>query len=141
MLGWFQALLPKEERFFDLFEAHAATLTAGARSLRQVLDGGDGELVCCNEPMTLLEPKSVDEGKEKHAPVIEKVEGGVKVKIGSVNHPMEAKHFIEWIEVISAGKAYRQFLNAGQAPEAVFRIVASDLVARAYCNVHGLWKS
>jgi len=107
----------------------------------EVLHGGAGELVCCGEPMKLLVENTVDAAKEKHVPVIEKVEGGVKVKVGSVAHPMEEKHYIEWIEVIADGKAYRQFLEPGQAPEAVFKIAAQNITAREYCNLHGLWKA
>jgi superoxide reductase len=106
----------------------------------EVLHAGAGELVCCGQPMENLTAKTADATKEKHVPVIEKVEGGIKVKVGSVPHPMEAKHYIEWIEVIADGKAYRQFLNPGQPPEAVFNIKAASVTAREYCNVHGLWK-
>ena len=90
--------------------------------------------------MVLQKENSVDAAKEKHVPVIEKIEGGVKVKVGSVAHPMEEKHFIEWIEVIADGKSYIQFLNPGDAPEATFNVSASDIKARAYCNLHGNWK-
>jgi len=106
----------------------------------EVLHGGAGELVCCGQPMENLTERTADAAKEKHVPVIEKVEGGIKVKVGSVPHPMEAKHYIEWIEVIADGKAYRQFLNPGQPPEAVFNVKAASVTAREYCNVHGLWK-
>ena len=107
----------------------------------EVLHGGGGELVCCGEPMKLMVENTVDAAKEKHVPVVEKVAGGVKVKVGTVAHPMEAKHYIEWIEIIADGKAYRQFLNPGEAPEAVFNIEAQQITARAYCNLHGLWKA
>ena len=83
---------------------------------------------------------TVDAALEKHVPVVEKVAGGIKVSVGSVAHPMEEKHYIEWIEVIADGKAYRQFLAPGQAPEAVFPIEAASITAREYCNLHGLWK-
>lgn len=106
----------------------------------EVLHGGDGQLVCCGKPMEKLAIKTADVGKEKHVPVIEKIEGGIKVKVGSIPHPMEEKHYIEWIEVIADGKAYRQFLNPGQTPEAIFKIEARSLTAREYCNVHGLWE-
>ena len=106
----------------------------------EVIHGGIGKLVCCGEPMELLIAKTADAGKEKHVPVIEKIDGGIKVKIGSVPHPMEEKHHIEWIEVVVDGKAYRQFLSAGDAPEAVFNIQAGTIIAREYCNIHGLWK-
>ena len=106
----------------------------------EVLHGGGGELVCCGQPMALMKENTVDAAKEKHVPVIEKIEGGVKVKVGSVAHPMEEKHYIEWIEIIADGKAYRQFLEPGKTPEAVFKVEASKIVAREYCNLHGLWK-
>ena len=106
----------------------------------EVVYGGKGELVCCGKPMTLLKENSVDAATEKHVPVVEKTAGGVKVKVGDVAHPMEDKHYIQWIEVIADGKAYRQFLNAGDAPEAVFNIQADQVSAREYCNLHGLWK-
>lgn len=106
----------------------------------EVLHGGDGELVCCGQPMKRFVENTVDAAKEKHVPVIEKVEGGVKVKVGDVAHPMEEKHYIEWVEIIADGKAYRQFLNPGEAPEATFNVEADQITAREYCNLHGLWK-
>ena len=107
----------------------------------EVLHTGAGKLVCCNQPMKLMEENTVDAAKEKHVPVIEKGDGTVTVKVGSVAHPMEEKHYIEWIEVIADGEAYRQFLNPGGKPEAVFKIDATNITAREYCNLHGLWKS
>jgi superoxide reductase len=106
----------------------------------EVLDGGAGQLVCCGKPMKLLVENTTDASKEKHVPVIEKVAGGYKVKVGSVPHPMEEKHFIEWIELVADDKAYRQFLSPGQAPEALFSVEAKTVFAREYCNIHGLWK-
>lgn len=107
----------------------------------EVLHEGKGELVCCGQPMKQFKENTVDAAKEKHVPVIEKAEGGFKVKVGSVPHPMEEKHYIEWIEVIADGKTYRQFMKPGDAPEAFFMIDAVSITAREYCNVHGLWKS
>ncbi len=107
----------------------------------EVLHGGDGELVCCDQPMKLIQENTVDASREKHVPVIEKTPTGIKVKVGSVPHPMEEKHYIEWIELIADGKAYRQFLKPGQAPEATFNVTAGQLTAREYCNIHGLWKA
>ena len=107
----------------------------------EVLHGGAGELVCCGNPMNLLAENTVDAAKEKHVPVVEKTPGGVKVKVGSVAHPMEAKHYIEWIQIIADGKSYRQFLNPGEAPEATFKVDAEDVTAREYCNLHGHWKA
>jgi superoxide reductase len=81
----------------------------------------------------------VDAAKEKHVPVIEKTAAGIKVTVGSVPHPMEQAHYIEWIEVVADGKAYRKFLNPGEAPEAIFEIKADKVTAREYCNLHGMW--
>ena len=106
----------------------------------EVLRGGAGDLVCCGQPMTLLEEKTADATTEKHVPVIEKIDGGVKVKVGSVPHPMEEKHYIEWIQVLADGASQRRFLNPGDAPEATFGTSAADVTAREHCNVHGLWK-
>ena len=107
----------------------------------EVLHEGKGELVCCGQPMKLLEENTVDAVVEKHVPVIEKTDDGTKVKVGSAAHPMEEAHYIEWIELIAGGKAYRQFLKPGVEPEALFRVRAGNVTAREHCNLHGLWKS
>lgn len=107
----------------------------------EVMHEGKGELVCCGQPMKKMKENSVDAAKEKHVPVIEKLSSGVKVQVGSVAHPMEEKHYIEWIEIIADSKSYRQFLKPGEAPEATFNVKAGQIVARAYCNLHGLWKT
>jgi superoxide reductase len=107
----------------------------------EVLHAGAGELVCCGQPMNLIKENTVDAAKEKHVPVVEKAADGFKVKVGSVAHPMEEKHYIEWVEIIVDGKAYRQFLKPGQAPEAQFCIKGDKVSAREYCNLHGLWKA
>ena len=106
----------------------------------EVLNGGGGTLKCCGGPMELLEEKTADAATEKHVPVIEKIDGGYKVKVGSVPHPMTEEHLIEWIELLADGKAYRQFLEPGAAPEATFNIEGNSVNAREHCNVHGLWK-
>jgi superoxide reductase len=106
----------------------------------EVLHGGVGQLVCCGKPMELLDEKTADAATEKHVPVIEKIDDGYKVKVGSVPHPMQQEHYIEWIELLADGKAYRQFLEPGMEPEAVFNVEADSVNAREYCNVHGLWK-
>jgi superoxide reductase len=107
----------------------------------EVLHAGGGQLVCCGQPMELLAEKTKDEGLEKHVPVIEKTDCGVRVKVGSVPHPMEEKHYIEWIEVIADGKIQRAHLKPGQKPEAEFCVKEEKLEAKEYCNIHGLWKS
>jgi superoxide reductase len=107
----------------------------------EVFHEGKGELVCCGQPMKLFKENTVDAAKEKHVPVIEKIADGFKVKIGAVAHPMEEKHYIEWIEIIADGIVYRKILKPGDEPEAVFCIDASMVTAREYCNLHGLWKA
>ena len=107
----------------------------------EMLHAGAGQMVCCGQPMKLYKENTMDAAKEKHVPVIEKTAAGIKVKVGSVAHPMEEKHYIEWIEVIADGKTYRQFLHPGEAPEATFELKADEVTAREYCNLHGLWKA
>jgi len=107
----------------------------------KVLHAGVGTLVCCGRPMELLKEKTEDLGLEKHVPVIEEAEEGYLVKVGSVPHPMEEKHHIEWIELITNRGYYRKFLKAGEKPEAHFKIKAEKVSAREYCNLHGLWKT
>lgn len=110
----------------------------------EVTHAAGGVLVCCGQPMTLKKENTSDGATEKHVPVIEKIDGGYKVKVGSAPHPMEAAHYIEWIELIVDGNAYRKFLEPGDAPEATFMISVKDgdkVIAREYCNLHGLWKA
>jgi superoxide reductase len=107
----------------------------------EVVHAAAGRLVCCGKPMTLMAENTTDAATEKHVPVVEKVDGGIKAMVGSVAHPMADDHFIEWIEVISDGKAYRHFLDPGQTPEALFPIEGDQVTAREYCNLHGLWKA
>ena len=105
----------------------------------EVLHEGAGELVCCGQPMKLLEEKVEEQGKEKHLPVIEKKDKVVEVKVGSIPHPMEEKHYIEWIEVQTEKGIFRKFLKPGEKPEAEFEIREDILQAREYCNIHSLW--
>ena len=107
----------------------------------EVLHAGKGALACCNQPMKLVAENTVDASLEKHVPVIEKAGETVTVKVGSVAHPMEEKHYIEWVEVVAGGKIQRQYLAPGQSPEASFTSKEGALVAREYCNLHGMWKS
>lgn len=105
----------------------------------EVLHEGAGELVCCGQPMDFMEGKTEDEGKEKHVPVVETTDQKTKVRLGSVPHPMEDKHYIEWIEVQTSDGAERKFLSPGQDPEATFAVAGDVIQTRAYCNIHGLW--
>ncbi|MEM4347643.1 MAG: desulfoferrodoxin [Candidatus Altiarchaeota archaeon] len=107
----------------------------------EVLHASGGTLVCCGQPMELQKEKFEDVGNEKHVPVIEKTKNTIRVKVGSVEHPMEQQHYIEWIELIADNVAYRKFLKPGDKPEAEFCIKAKNISAREYCNLHGLWKS
>ena len=105
----------------------------------EVVHEGKDALVCCEESMELQKENTVDAAQEKHVPIIEKTENGVKVKVGSVAHPMEEKHYIEWVEIIADGKSYKKFLNPGDVPEAEFCIESESITAREYCNLHGHW--
>jgi superoxide reductase len=109
----------------------------------EIVNPGAGQLVCCGQPMELLVEKTQDEGSEKHVPIIEKTTNGYKIKVGSVPHPMEAAHYIQWIELILDGVILRKHLNPGEMPEAEFcvSVDTKSVSAREYCNVHGLWKS
>jgi len=107
----------------------------------EMVHAGAGEMTCCGEVMELKQEKSEEEGTEKHKPVVEKTSEGVIVTIGSVPHPMESEHYIEWIEVVTEHRVYRKNLEPGQEPSAEFFLQAEHIFARAYCNVHGLWKS
>jgi superoxide reductase len=108
----------------------------------EVMHAGGGTLVCCGNEMELLDETPLVEGAEKHVPVIEKTGKGVKIKVGSLKHPMEENHYIEWIEVVVDDRVYRKFLKPGGEPEAEFEVEASgNIKAREYCTVHGLWGS
>lgn len=107
----------------------------------EVFQPGAGQLVCCGAEMVLLAENTVDAATEKHVPVIEKSADGIRVKVGSVPHPMDEKHYIQWIEVITGNRIYRQELKPGEKAEAVFPIDAESLIAREYCNLHGHWKA
>ena len=107
----------------------------------EITHGGAGTLICCAKPMKLMAENTVDAAQEKHVPVIEKTDGGYLVKVGSVAHPMDDKHYIEWIELLAGDEVYRKYLNPGAPAEATFAIAADGVTARAYCNLHGFWKS
>ncbi len=107
----------------------------------EMLHEGVGELVCCQQPMQLNLEKTQETGEEKHKPVIEQTEGGVIVRVGETVHPMESEHYIEWIEIITEHRTYRKRLDPGMEPVAEFFVEAKNISARAYCNVHGLWKN
>lgn len=107
----------------------------------KIMHVGQESLVCCDQPMNLLKENTTDAATEKHVPVIEKTADGYKVTVGSVIHPMEEKHYIEWIELTADEKNYTHFLKPGDEPVAEFKINASKVTAREYCNLHGLWKA
>jgi superoxide reductase len=107
----------------------------------EMLHGGKGEMICCGQPMKLFKENSTDAAVEKHVPVVSETGTGFSVKIGSIPHPMEESHYIEWIEIVDGDKVYRQFLNPGQSPQAEFCIDSKKIIAREYCNLHGLWRS
>ncbi|MFH0956960.1 MAG: desulfoferrodoxin [Candidatus Aenigmatarchaeota archaeon] len=107
----------------------------------EVVHAAAGQLVCCGKPMERMEENTVDASVEKHVPVLERAAGGVKVAVGLVAHPMEDKHYIEWIEVVAGDKIHRKYMKPGEKPEAVFETKVAASEAREYCNLHGLWKS
>jgi superoxide reductase len=108
-------------------------------NITKVVHASNGILVCCGKPMILHQEKTADQGKEKHVPVVEKSEKGILVKVGSVPHPMEEMHYIEWVEVRAGENIYIRGFKPGEKPESGFSIPQTDVKVRAYCNVHGLW--
>lgn len=106
----------------------------------EVVHSGKGQLVCCGQTMELKKANNQDASFEKHVPVIEFTDNGIKVAVGTVLHPTEDKHYIEWIEVITDGRTDRKFLKPGDEPVAEFCQVGDSIAIRAYCNLHGLWK-
>ncbi|MFV0439499.1 MAG: desulfoferrodoxin [Desulfopila sp.] len=107
----------------------------------EVLTAGDGELTCCGSAMVLMSENTTDAAVEKHVPALSKKNNGWEVKVGSVDHPMTADHFIEWIELCDGDNAYRTFFKPGDKPCAFFPVTAASVTVRAYCNLHGLWKA
>lgn len=108
----------------------------------ELVHTGVGQLVCCGQPMVLQAPNTVDAAVEKHVPVIEVMTDKIKVRVGSVPHPMTPEHYIEWIELMADGEVFSHELKPGDEPMAEFCPPSSEKIeARAYCNLHGLWKS
>lgn len=107
----------------------------------EVLHGGSCSPECCGEPMKLLKENTTDGAREKHVPVVEKIDGGWRVSVGSVEHPMTETHYIEWIELVTPGGVMRRNLTPQDKPVAEFKTDATDVYAREYCNLHGLWRS
>lgn len=106
----------------------------------EVVNAGAGTLTCCGQPMIRLNENTSDGAKEKHVPVVERIEGGYKVSVGSVEHPMLDAHYIQWIEISNDSETHRKYLTPNDKPEATFKTDAEDVTAREYCNLHGLWK-
>ncbi|MBQ7586181.1 MAG: desulfoferrodoxin [Desulfovibrionaceae bacterium] len=107
----------------------------------EILHAGSCIPTCCGQSMELMAEGAVDAAKEKHVPVLEKIDSGYKVMVGSAAHPMIEKHYIEWIELLTEDTLQRKDLKPNEAPEAVFQTDAQKVTARAYCNLHGLWKA
>ncbi|MDR1922495.1 MAG: desulfoferrodoxin [Candidatus Adiutrix sp.] len=108
--------------------------------LENLFEGG-GPVVCCGQKVKVVTANTTDAAKEKHVPVIEKIPGGYKVSVGSALHPMEEKHYIMWIELVADGLSLRKFLKPGDLPVAEFKCDATEVAAREYCNLHGLWRA
>ena len=107
----------------------------------EVVHEGAGTLVCCGQPMKLQEENTVDAATEKHVPVVEKTDSEIIVTVGEVEHPMGDDHYIEWVEVVTENGTYKSFLKPGDKPVAKFPVSEEVVSVRAYCNLHGLWKS
>jgi len=122
-------------KIFEVYKCEACGNTV------EFVFAGVSPLICCGKPMIQLKENTVDASKEKHVPVVEKTATGIHVKIGSVPHPMEEKHYIAWIEVIDKNKSYKHFLKPGDKPEEVFPVKEKGIIVREYCNIHGLWKT
>jgi len=110
-------------------------------NIAEVLTAGTADMMCCGQPMVKQAENTIDAAVEKHIPVLEKKDNGWQVSVGSVGHPMTDDHYIEWIELIAGDTVYRRFLNPSDKPVAYFPGVEGDASARAYCNLHGLWKA
>lgn len=107
----------------------------------EVVHAGAGELHCCGQPMQRLEENTVDAAREKHVPVVEQEEGGYRVTVGSVEHPMLKEHYIEWIELQTECGVQRCRLKPGDCPVEHFKTTSPVVAVREYCNLHGLWKA
>jgi len=101
---------------------------------------GGGTLTCCDQAMTLQEEKTADGATEKHVPMVEKIDGGYKVTVGSTLHPMNDDHYIQWIELVTEDDVLTHYLKPGDAPVATFKTDGNVVMAREYCNLHGHWK-
>jgi superoxide reductase len=119
-----------------LFEVYKCSVCG---NIIKVVHASGGTLVCCGQPMELQQEKTTDAGREKHVPVVEKTAKGIIVKIGSVPHPMEEKHYIEWVEVRAGEKICIKGFKPGEKPDAEFPVADTGVKVRAFCNVHGLW--
>jgi len=109
-------------------------------NIAEILTAGGAEMMCCGQQMAMQTENTTDAAVEKHVPALEKRDDGWQVNIGTVDHPMTDAHYIEWIELTAGDAVYRQFLNPSVRPSAFFPIKADAVTARAYCNLHGLWK-
>jgi superoxide reductase len=109
-------------------------------NLVALLQKGGGTLTCCGQAMTKLIANSTDASQEKHVPVVTKEDGRVKVVVGSVLHPMQPEHHIEWIALAANGRVEIHYLKPGEEPRAEFEAAETGTVY-AYCNLHGLWKA
>ena len=119
-----------------LFEVYKCSVCGNTT---KVVHASGGTLVCCGQPMVLQQERTADAGKEKHVPVVEKTAAGIIVKIGGVPHPMEEKHYIEWVEVRTGESVYIRGFKPNEKPEAEFPVTSTNVKVRAFCNVHGLW--
>ena len=111
-------------------------------NILEIIHNADGIPLCCAKEMKYMEENTVEASKEKHIPVLAKIDNGYEVKVGEIEHPSEEGHYIEWIELIlSNGQNLKKFINPGEHPAAQFKTDSEAVAVRAYCNLHGLWKA
>ena len=133
-------MLKGELNMTNLHEIYKCSICG---NMVEVVHASAGELVCCGKPMHKMVAGETDGAAEKHVPVLEKIEGGYRVKVGSVPHPATEGHHIEWIEIIcnKCNQVQRAYITPGEPAEAEFKTCSDDVTAREYCNLHGLWQS
>jgi len=125
-----------------MIEKNAVYYCEKCHNIVESLWNGDHDLECCGERMKKLEPNTVDAAQEKHVPVIVRDGNKVTVKVGEAAHPMQADHYILFVEVVAGDKVYRHNFNEGDtAAEATFTVEEQNITARAFCNLHGFWQS
>ena len=121
-------------------QQHAVFTCPICQTTVEVLQMCGMEFTCCGRAMEEQHAKTREFGREKHSPIVQQIDGGIRVHVGPLEHPMTERHHIQWIEVRSAGRVQRQYLEPGQPPMADFTVETDRITVQAYCSLHGLWK-